>query len=294
MPAAKTKTPAEIIDTMIARAAKAPWGILAEVHEIDHAWAIEMRTRNTNNRPISKANVRRYREDAAAGRWFLNGQPIIFSSDGVLADGQHRGEAVADTDFRVPTLVVVGVEPEARRTMDQGRSRTAADQLTIMGEETGDIGATMIRYIKAWDELRGRYLRGLARPSQAEILEFFATHRDELLPSAQFAQSVRQAARYHVAAPMLAFLHYLLTRVDREKAEQYLLQIAKGEGLTEADPAYRVREKLIALGRINATKKAEVILQGWKAFLDGRPLRTIKVAGQIPDIGASELPLFPR
>lgn len=285
MPAAKPKTPHDIIEDMLARAQKAPYGLVAEVHEIDHAWAVEMRARNLNNRKISKANVRRYKADAASGKWFLNGQPIIFSADGVLADGQHRGEAVFETEFRVPTLVVAGVEPEARRTMDQGRSRTVADQMTIMGED-GEIAGTMIRYILAFDRLKGEALRGLAIPSQAEIIEFFEKHRDELLPSVQFARPLRDVARFHVAATMIAFLHYTLSKIDRDKAEQYLTQIAKGEGLNENDVAYRIREKLMALGRINATKKAEVLLTGWNAFYQGKPLRQIRVQAKIPDIGA--------
>lgn len=281
---AKSRTPAEIIDDMLSRATKTPHGLIAEVHLINHDWAIEMRRRNTNNRKISKANVRRYRSDAMNGRWTLNGQPIIFSSDGVLADGQHRGEAVVDTPFELPTLIVAGIPREARVTMDQGRRRHAGDYLTMLGEETGDIGATMIRYIMARDASDGSALRGLAKPSSAEILEFFAEHRDRVVKSAEFAQALREPARYHVAAPMLAFLHYLLTEVDAEKGERYLTQIAKGEGLSEADPAYRVREKLIALGRIGATKKAEVILSGWKPFLEGRTIKPIRIQGRLPGI----------
>lgn len=281
----KTKTPKQIIDDMLARALKAPHGIVAEVHMINHDWAIEMRARNTNNRKISKANVRRYRADAMNNRWTLNGQPIIFSSDGVLADGQHRGEAVVDTAFELPTLVVAGIPPEARVTMDQGRRRHAGDYLTMLGEETGDIGATMIRYIMAHAASDGSALRGLAKPSSAEILEFFTANRERVVRSAEFAQAVRDAARYHVAAPMLAFLHYTLTEIDADAAQRYLMQIAKGEGLSEADPAYKVREKLIALGRIGATKKAEVILSGWKPFREGRPLKTIRVQGRLPSLG---------
>lgn len=280
----KTKTPKQIIDDMLARALKAPHGIVAEVHLINHDWAIEMRGRNTNNRKISKANVRRYRADAMNNRWTLNGQPIIFSSDGVLADGQHRGEAVVDSPFELPTLVVAGIPPEARVTMDQGRRRHAGDYLTMLGEETGDIGATMIRYIMAHAASDGSALRGLAKPSSAEILEYFAANRDRIVRSAEFAQAVRDAARYHVAGPMLAFLHYTLTAIDADAAQHYLMQIAKGEGLSETDPAYKVREKLIALGRIGATKKAEVILSGWKPFREGRPLKTIRVQGRLPDV----------
>lgn len=277
-------TPKQILDDMLKRAKGAPHGLVAEVHEIDHDWGVEMRRRNTNNRKISKANVRRYRADAENGRWTLNGQAVVFSNDGVLADGQHRGEALIDTAAKVLVLVVAGIAPEARVTMDQGRSRNAGDDLTMLGEETGNIAGTMIRYLMAFEANKREDLKGLAKASRAQILEFFKGNKARVRKSAELALELREPARYHVAAPMLAFLHHILSEENPEKAEIYIRQVAKGEGLKDEDPAYVVREKLIALGRVNGTKKAEIILSGWKPFLEGRKLSKIRIQGRLPGI----------
>lgn len=277
-------TPKQIIDDMLKRAKAAPHGIVAEVHEIDSAWGVELRKRNTNNRKISKANVRRYRDDAVSGRWSLNGQTIVISSDGVLADGQHRSEALIDTDAKVLQLIVAGIEPKARVTMDQGRPRNAGDDLTMLGEETGNIAGTMIRYLMAYEANKRADLKGLAKASRAQILEFFKANTDRVRKSAELALELREPARYHVAAPMLAFLHHILSEENPEKAAIYIRQVAKGEGLKDEDPAYVVREKLIALGRVNGTKKAEIILSGWKPFLEGKKLSKIRIQGRLPGI----------
>lgn len=278
------KQPKQFIDDTLKRAKSQPFGILAEVIEVDDWLASELLARNTNNRKVSKANVRRYRKDAEAGNWALNGQPIIISSDGVLADGQHRAAAIAGTEFKVPSLVVFGVVPEARTTMDQGRARNAGDYITMLGEETGSIVGTMIRYLMAYETNQHADLKGLAKASSAEIIAFFKANEDKVRRSAELAAELRDAARYHVAAPMLAFIHFLLVDQDPEKADAYLRQVAKGEGLTEEDPAYVVRAKLVALGRINGTKKAEIILSGWKPFLEGKPMKGIRVQGRLPGI----------
>lgn len=283
MPAAP-RTPKQTVESMLARAKKAPYGLLAEVIEVDAPLAAELLSRNTNNRKISKANVRRYRMDAANGHWALNGQPIIISDDGVLADGQHRLQAIDETDFKVPMLIVAGVAPKARVTMDQGRPRNAGDDITMLGEETGEIAGTMIRYIMGFEANARQHLRGLAKVSRAQIQEFFERNKDRIRRSAEVAAELRTPARAYVAAPMLGFIHFILSQENPEKAEAYVRQIGLGEGLTSADPAYVVRAKLIDLGRINGTKKAEIILSGWKPYLEGRPLKGIRVQGRLPGI----------
>jgi hypothetical protein len=46
-------------------------------------------TKNFNNRPVSQFTVDRYAQEMKAGRWKLNGEPIIFGKSGRLIDGQH-------------------------------------------------------------------------------------------------------------------------------------------------------------------------------------------------------------
>jgi hypothetical protein len=278
------KSPGQYVEDALKKAKAQPHGIHTDVVDLNGALAEELLTRNTNNRKVSKANVRRYRKDAEHGAWSLNGQPIIVSSDGVLADGQHRLAAIVGTEFKIPTLMVFGVQPETRTTMDQGRARNAGDYITMLGEETGSIAGTMIRYIMAFETNKHADLKGLAKASAAEIIEFFKANEQKVRRSAELAAELREVARYHVAAPMLAFIHYLLSEQDPAKAETYVRQIAKGEGLNEEDPAYVVRAKLIALGRINGTKKAEIILSGWKPFLEGKPMKGIRVQGRLPGI----------
>ncbi len=50
-------------------------------------------TRNTHNRPMSAAVVKKYTKYMLEGQWRLNGEAIIFADDGSLMSGQHRLQA---------------------------------------------------------------------------------------------------------------------------------------------------------------------------------------------------------
>jgi hypothetical protein len=67
------------------------------------------------------------------GEWDLNGQTIKVSVDGALLDGQHRLEAVVHSGVTISSVVVRGLSPAARDTIDTGRRRRLADVLAIEG-----------------------------------------------------------------------------------------------------------------------------------------------------------------
>jgi hypothetical protein len=84
------------------------------------------------------------------GRWRFNGAPIVIDADGALIDGQHRLEALAATDVKLPFLVVVGVDPVVFETIDDGAKRSVADVLGIEGRKNTALLASvangMLRY----------------------------------------------------------------------------------------------------------------------------------------------------
>lgn len=80
-------------------------------------------TANRKNRPLSPVFAGRYAADMKGGRWAVNGQGVVFDTDGHLIDGQHRLKAVVLSGTAVPLLVVSGVPAGVFDTLDQGRRR---------------------------------------------------------------------------------------------------------------------------------------------------------------------------
>lgn len=107
--------------------------ITSQVVTITPELAKEYLTHNFRNRALNEGTVKFYASQMKRGLWQLNGEPIIFSSNGELLDGQHRLSAciLADTPFA--SVVERGITPEAFMTIDTGKTRAASDIFTIEG-----------------------------------------------------------------------------------------------------------------------------------------------------------------
>lgn len=91
--------------------------------------------KNTNNRGVAIKRVHAYADDMRNGKWFLNGEPIIFSNNGQLRDGQHRLLAVIESGCEVEMTAVYEVDDDIT-LFDRGRGRSASDALVISGVES--------------------------------------------------------------------------------------------------------------------------------------------------------------
>ena len=108
---------------------------------VDQAMAKRWLERNVKNRAPRQRAVASYRNDMAAGRWMMAGDPIRFNIDGDLVDGQHRLLALADLpDVTLPFTVVRGLPREAQSYMDQGIKR--APRVTSSGSAVSATATT--------------------------------------------------------------------------------------------------------------------------------------------------------
>ena len=100
-----------------------------------------LESKNLSNRNINSARISEYSEAMKAGEWQFNGDPIRFTSDGILSDGQHRLTAVVRSGIPQTFLIIENMEKETRLTLDAGKVRNGGDTLAInMGVKSGDAG----------------------------------------------------------------------------------------------------------------------------------------------------------
>lgn len=98
-------------------------------------------SKNLSNRNINNDRISEYSEAMKAGEWQFNGDPIRFTSDGILSDGQHRLTAVVRSGLPQTFLVIENMEKETRLTLDAGKVRNGGDTLAInLGVKSGDAG----------------------------------------------------------------------------------------------------------------------------------------------------------
>lgn len=107
--------------------------VTASVETITPAMAAILLQTVGLNRKIRRGTVVRYIKDMKAGKWILNGETIIISSDGILLNGYHRCTAVLESGVSIEVVVVRGVDKDAYKSMDSGTNRTPADTLKAYG-----------------------------------------------------------------------------------------------------------------------------------------------------------------
>ena len=126
--------------------------------------AEKMLSYNTQNRSKSDGSVYSYLADMQKDEWRFTGDPIRFHKNGKLLDGQHRLTAISrlNAGEAVRALVVTGLDDEDQMVMDQGRKRTAGDQLGIKGVDSSHLVASAIKWIILYEA--GRSSPPTSRP----------------------------------------------------------------------------------------------------------------------------------
>ena len=181
--------------------------------------------RNTNNRPIVETHVRAMRNILEAGDMVLNGEAIIIGVDGRLLNGQHRLTACVESGIGFDALVVEGIDPEAFRTLDGGKKRSAGDVFAIDGERHANKLAAAIQALVSFVDSGGCHMAGgygvrKATPQlAARIIGIHPGLRDSVDAMASSKHYVNQHG---------FILHYLFSIVSPELADDFATILANG------------------------------------------------------------------
>lgn len=236
---------------------------------------------NTTNRSIKRVKLAQYTADMAAGRWELNGEPIIISKCGQVNDGQHRCMAVIDSNTTIPVAMTFGIERETRLTVDQGAARSAGDFLAMEGVPNANVSAAIARMLIAYEKNDGKSLNGAGRITSGEIRERVYSDGNLAL-SATFTSTNQTYAVKFCNGSIIGLCHYILSRKDRDDASAFLMRVCRGDGLKMRDPAHTVREKLISLGKDSRERKIKLILQGWNFHRRGMKVAPSSMSSELP------------
>lgn len=206
---------------------KARSQITTEIVIATVTWATHvLETCNPRNRKRSESLVRRIRDSILGGRWQVNGEPVIFASDGTLLDGQHRLFAIVAAGIAVPVLVVRGVDPSAFSTLDQGKIRNRADVLSIPTSEGAEraksstVLAGALSHVFRWEN---GYLDAMHRfPDNTEILDLNIRHPGV---NDSVAQALARCKKGIHPPSLFAALHYIFHRLDAALAKSFFERV---------------------------------------------------------------------
>lgn len=269
---------AQWLEAAIAKGAHAPH---AEVVTVSPMLAKIILQRNHDNRNFRPKKVEHYATDMVNGLWQFNLEPIIISDTGELNDGQHRMQAVIDANIAQKFLFAFGASRESRMTVDQGAARCAADYLAMDGVKNATTIAGVARVVMAYEKAQGHSIGMASGFTNVQITE--RVHSDpDLGPSAEFAQAVSKYAKGILQPSLIGALHYILRKVDANATEDYLGRMCMGENIKRGDPAFAVRTALSNMEAENKTARFEIVLRGWNAHRQNRPLQFSRAVGTFP------------
>lgn len=231
-------------------------------------------SKNISNRTIRRKTVETYAREMADGRWVLNGEPIIFSTEGALINGQHRLEAIALSNTPIVSAVLRGMPPEVYGTLDQGSKRSAADDLTARGVHNTLRVAATARILLMWDK---NMPTKTASATKYEVVGYI----DENPGLPDFVNYVEGRKKdVHVPISALAAVGWMGSQKKeyKDKFTEFLTGLSTGANLDANSP-------VLALRNYSTNMRAGHVMHGstwfglvascWNDFIDGKPRRVL-------------------
>lgn len=257
--------------------------------------AKEFLGKNLNNRSLSISTVKKYAMLMRRDEWDgMNGESIKFDSSGRMTDGQHRCRAIILANKPVKMMVVRGLSPQSKETIDQGRHRSLSDVLSMRGYSNSGQLSSLSRAIvrKQKYGLQAAFIAsgagGKYPYTNGECLQVVEAHEDQLREAIRITEKVCRLL--HVPIVVFATICYELLNYDNELTTSFFNQIRNGENLKTGDPIYALRSVLLKL----ATKPnistsnvwvAAITIKTWNAWVNNKEVWNLRfrMLGDAPE-----------
>lgn len=255
--------------------------------------ASKILAKNTKNRPISRASVSKYIAEMENGNWLFTGDPIRIHLNGRLLDGQHRLTAISEAGITFPILMVFGLEDEEQFAMDQGRKRSAGDQLGIAGYDHGALLASTIKWVILYDNdaLFVENMRQLAMTTVPEIHRYAQEHPGvgELVGLIS-----KEAYKSYLPPSLVCAAAVIFARINPEEALDFVSKLGSGAGIREDSGILALRNRAIN-NRANKRRENDrdmlgLLIRVWNAERRGRSISKL----QLPHGGTFTRESFPK
>jgi hypothetical protein len=236
--------------------------------------------KNNRNRPMSAGRVRLYVQVMKRGEWMFNGDPVRFSDQGELIDGQHRLKAVCESGCAQRFLVIRDLPFETFKTIDLGSSRTGGDILALEGIKNANVTSAGARLFLMW-QITGNPMHGSPekKPTNAQILDF-ARGNDLLERAASYAAGQGFLKKF-MSTSLTTFLYLAISTVSEEKAIEFLDSVNSPSIIKSSDPAFMLRERLVSdfgsKTRLKRTEKVALAMKAFRLWNDGSEVRALRV-----------------
>jgi hypothetical protein len=199
-----------------------PGDVKVHFEEVTPSIAEQWLKQRAPNRPVRAGAVDKYADAVASDNWLINGDTIRFDKDDNLIDGQHRLHAIVKSGRTVTMIIIEGLEPAAKTTIDDNVPRSHADRLIWFdGQTRGRNVAAIVAVI------RMAVYNSDAKVGYHRIKEVVDAYRSGI----EWATKAVPGARHYLAvSPIFAAIAYAYD-VNPEKVADFVDQVATGVDL---------------------------------------------------------------
>ena len=249
-----------------------------EVVPVTPEMAAEMLTHNVDNyRKLTPRIVQQYARDMASNKWDFNGQTITFDDKGHLNNGQHRLTAVVESGVAIWFVIVRGVKPESRVTVDTQYKRTIGQILDAEGESNATVlGAALgaLYRFKLGDEFKSQKNGSGASPR--DLLEMLQTY-PEIRSSVKLGKALGAQIRCPVG--IMAALHFVLWERCPDDADAFYSSLTTGANLSEDSPIFLLRKAFERdqkeIRKLTARHRLALTIKAWNLWITGETMKQL-------------------
>ena len=239
----------------------------------------------SRNRKVRASHVATLAKAMQDGTFLFSGDPIRFSRNGALIDGQHRLLACIESGIPLVALVITGLTEDTQSVIDTGIKRTPGDIFGLLGYANANTLSATLRWLWRFDH--GFYTSYPRRPQVSELEDTFRRH-----PGVEASLTPGQNCARLLLKSLGAALYTLCAEQHPRETTQFFKKLQHGDGLFRGEPLYLLRTRLVR----NSASKAKLLdyemaaltIKAFNAYITGRRLNSLRWGS----VGAADEP-FP-
>ena len=228
---------------------------------------------NVINRPSDPKHVAEFEHFLRTNQFKATGEPIQFvgffdQGNHMLANGQHRLQAIVNTGISAVMVVVQGVSKDAQLVMDTGKVRKFWEILhTERSVTNASAVSTVVRLAHAYENNELHTLGtggGQRRVNNIELLKWFDTH-----PACKDAQVLgeRIGKASGFSGPAVAVAIMIFDDIDMTASTIFFEHLESGANLPRGDSILAARRWI-----------ADILLQARRRGQSARPRPADQIA----------------
>ena len=235
--------------------------------------------KNEGNRKVSERAVQFLYDQMVAGDWLLTADTIKLGKNGRLLDGQHRLQALVKYGKPIDMYVAEGLDEKVFNVLDTGKTRSAADLLSMKGYKSASNVAGSVRSILLFKNGNFATIETgkMAKASNSQVLRWVEAN-PEIHEVIQYTWTIYQKFRF-LSHSTITMLYWILSKKSQTDTDTFFEKYATGIDLSETNPIRHLRERLLKdsvnKSKLRVREKVALFIFAWNAFRQKKKMQQL-------------------